>query len=40
MIIKSNFNLKNYNSYKIEAKCKKAFFPENEKDFIDFFSLN
>lgn len=40
MIIKSNFNLKNYNSYKIEAKCKKAFFPENEKDVIDFFSLN
>lgn len=34
-----NFDLTNYNSYKINAKCKMAYFPENEKDIIDFFKI-
>lgn len=37
MIIFDNFNLKNFNSYKINSVCKKAFFPENENDIITFF---
>lgn len=37
MKIFDNFNLTNYNSYKIDAVCKKAFFPENENDIVVFF---
>lgn len=37
MIIFDNFNLKNFNSYKINSVCKKAFFPENEDDILTFF---
>ncbi len=33
----SDFDLTNYNSYKIKACCKRAFFPENEDDFITLF---
>ncbi len=37
MKIYSDFDLTNYNSYKIKAFCKRAFFPENEEDFIKVF---
>lgn len=32
-----NFDLTNYNSYRIKAKCLTAYFPENEDDFIEIF---
>ena len=38
MKIISNFDLTNYNSYKIKSKCKNAFFPEKEEDFIDIYT--
>lgn len=37
MRIYQNFNLTNYNSYRVNATCKTAFFPESEQDLIDFF---
>ena len=37
MIIKYNFDLTDFNSYKLKAKCKTAFFPENENDIIDLY---
>lgn len=36
---KKNFDLKNYNSYNIESKCKLAYFPENEDDIIKLYSV-
>jgi UDP-N-acetylmuramate dehydrogenase len=33
-----NFNLKEYNSYKIDAHCITAYFPENENDVIELFT--
>ncbi|MEX2591289.1 MAG: UDP-N-acetylmuramate dehydrogenase [Anditalea sp.] len=38
MRIYSDFDLTNYNSYRIQAVCKKAYFPENEKDLIAVYS--
>jgi UDP-N-acetylmuramate dehydrogenase len=38
MQIKHNFNLKEYNSYKIEATCAKAYFPDTENDFVTIFT--
>ena len=35
-----NFELTDYNSYKIKAHCKTAFFPESEEDIVDFFKNN
>lgn len=32
-----NFDLTNYNSYRLQATCKMAYFPENEQDVIDFY---
>jgi UDP-N-acetylmuramate dehydrogenase len=32
-----NFNLQNYNSYRIEAVCSKAYFLENENDIVEFY---
>lgn len=37
MKIYENFDLKNYNSYRLNARCKKAYFPENEKDVVDLY---
>lgn len=37
MIIKSNFDLTNYNSYRITSFCKTAYFPTTEQDFIDLY---
>jgi len=40
MRVYHNFELTNYNSYKIKASCKIAYFPENEDDIINFFLKN
>ena len=32
-----NFNLTNFNSYKLKAHCAMAFFPENEEEIKEFF---
>ena len=37
MKIYTNFDLTNYNSYRLEATCKKAYFPESELDLIDLY---
>lgn len=37
MKIENNFDLTNYNSYRIKAICNRAFFPENEADFVEIF---
>lgn len=37
MRVEHNFDLTNYNSYRIEATCKTAFFPENENDIIRLY---
>ena len=36
----NNFNLKEYNAYRINAVCAKAWFPENETDLLEIFSQN
>lgn len=38
MKVEHNFDLTNYNSYRIKAICKRAFFPSNEAEFIEVFS--
>ncbi|UJP63382.1 UDP-N-acetylmuramate dehydrogenase [Mongoliitalea daihaiensis] len=38
MKIFEEFDLTNYNSYKIHSKCKKAYFPDSEQDIVDLFS--
>jgi UDP-N-acetylmuramate dehydrogenase len=38
MKIFKQFNIKEYNSYRLDAVCKKVYFPENEQDVIDFFN--
>ena len=37
MKIEKNFDLTEYNSYKLKAICKRAFFPANEEDFIKIY---
>lgn len=37
MKIKENYELTNHNSYRINSRCLRAFFPENEQDFIEIF---
>lgn len=37
MKIYTDFNLTNFNSYRIKAHCKTAFLPENEKDIIELY---
>jgi len=37
MKIYKNFDLKNYNSYKIKSKCNIAYFPESETDLINIY---
>ncbi len=37
MIVLENFQLTEFNAYKIKSICKRAFFPENEYDFIEIF---
>lgn len=38
MKIFEDFNLKDFNSYRIEAFCRKAYFPDTEDDFYSIFS--
>lgn len=33
----TDFDLTNYNSYKLKSKCKRAYFPENEEDIIELY---
>lgn len=40
MKVFDNFDLTNYNSYRLSARCKLAYFPENEEDIITFFHQN
>lgn len=35
-----NFNLKEYNAYKLFSTCRKAYFPENENDLLRIFLEN
>ena len=37
MRIETDFDLTNYNSYRIKAKCRKAYFPEGEEDIISLY---
>lgn len=37
---KRNFNLTEYNAYRINAVCSKAWFPENETDFLEILNQN
>lgn len=39
MKVYKNFNLKEYNSYRIESICSEAYFPENEEDIITLFTI-
>lgn len=38
MRIEENFDLTNYNSYKLTARCKRAYFPNIEEDFLELYS--
>lgn len=40
MRVYSNFDLTEYNSYRIEARCRTAFFPETEIDIIELYKTN
>ena len=37
MRVYSNFDLTNYNSYRLKAVCNKAYFPESENDLIELY---
>ncbi|GAB1309615.1 UDP-N-acetylmuramate dehydrogenase [Urechidicola sp. KH5] len=39
MQIIDNFDLTSYNSYRIQAACKTAYFPETEADVVSFYKL-
>jgi|SRR5690606_6629121 len=38
MTVKEDFDLTNYNSYRIQARCQRAFFPESTEDLYEMFS--
>lgn len=40
MKIYNEFDLTNYNSYRVKTKCKAAFFPENEEEVVEFYKIN
>lgn len=40
MRIYKDFDLTNYNAYRIKASCKRAYFPENEADVIELYKSN
>lgn len=40
MRIYNNFELTDYNSYRVKAFCDKAYFPEKEEDVVSFFTTN
>lgn len=37
MKIYNDFDLTNYNSYRVKSKCKKAFFPKSEFDIVELY---
>lgn len=37
MRVYKNFNLTNYNSYRVKSKCSIAYFPENEQDVVSLY---
>lgn len=37
MILKKNFDLTDYNSYRIKSKCRAAYFPESESDLVELY---
>lgn len=37
MRVYEDFDLTNYNSYQVKAKCKRAYFPENDEDILELF---
>lgn len=39
MKVLKNFDLTNYNSYKISSNCRIAYLPEKENDFVELFKL-
>lgn len=40
MFIYKNFNLTEYNAYRINAVCSKVWFPENERDLLEILNQN
>jgi len=40
MIFRNNFNLTEYNAYRINAVCAKAWFPESENDLLEIYRQN
>jgi len=40
MKVFDNFDLTNYNSYRVHSSCKRAIFLESEKDVFDYYSAN
>ncbi|WP_299096492.1 UDP-N-acetylmuramate dehydrogenase [uncultured Winogradskyella sp.] len=38
MIAHKNFDLTDYNAYRVKSICKNAFFPENEEDLIELYT--
>ena len=37
MIITNDQDLKLYNSYRVASRCRRAFFPETEEDFVTIY---
>lgn len=40
MRVNKNFDLTNYNSYRLKSKCKVAYFPESEDDIVALYKSN
>lgn len=40
MRVYKDFDLTNYNSYRLKSKCKTAYFPESEEDVVALYKLN
>ena len=40
MRVYKDFDLTNYNSYRLKSKCKTAYFPENEEDVVELYKSN
>ena len=40
MQVYNNFDLTDYNSYRLKSKCKTAYFPESEDDVVALYKSN
>ncbi|MBU2922158.1 UDP-N-acetylmuramate dehydrogenase [Winogradskyella psychrotolerans] len=40
MRVYNDFDLKLYNSYRVNSKCRTAYFPENENDLVELYTSN